>query len=669
MAGDGQSNYDAVPVEEQATYQDSPSRPSSLQYEESTVDHPEDTEADPKGPRLQPLETSLLYRLLRLVFDIIVASISLLFVILGVWAYKIDGNLAGPDSTGSKLVKVAQYAPTIFPVLFAAIVGGSMKSIPSWCIQTHRGATVGLLQRCLGSQSISGAVLTQIQLGLFDFGAIMMVLLWSLSPLGSQASLRVISIVARDSSNLRNLTTINTFIGYQYGNAEGIAEAQRTVVYPTVAAIMAASLLEKRNQDLWGNVRFPMLENEQSLIDTTGHEWTAMPEGNNLTYASLVGTPVGNLADAGNTSFTLPGSYLYINCSKFGKSNQTGFTNYTSSSSPLPETGVDCTWASMRGGTQYQIAISQPCSNFRLLPEANTTRPSRQLQFESRVQATSMAEWTRAECDLTTTYIDANVTCTASASGSSSASTCQVSSVRASPEPPYDRNWTVFDLNEPFSSQPVLSLLSTFFPNAQVAGGDQPILAYLEDPYHAVVNPGSLQGTYTAGKKAFETRLAQILNSVLYIGINPSAFTGSFAEEEALAAKVVQENTVIPMSQPVPGASTTLVHEVVQCSRSWLGVLLAASLALFLCAIAGAILRFCTLAPDVLGSIAVAFLRNRIPDLAGSSTWSADEWVRHTRDTRLYLGDVEAEAEAGCIALATSPEDVQVPLVKNRLYM
>ncbi|GLB06537.1 hypothetical protein AtubIFM57258_001847 [Aspergillus tubingensis] len=669
MAGDGQSNYDAVPVEEQATYLDSPSRPSSPHYEESTVDHPEDTEADPKGLRLQPLETSLLYRFLRLVFDMIVASITLLFVTLGVWAYKIDGNLAGPDSTGFKLVKAAQYAPTIFPVLFAAIVGGSMKSNPSWCIQTHRGTTVGLLQRCLGSQSISSAVLTQIQLGLLDFGAIMIVFLWSLSPLGSQASLRVISIVARNSSSPRNLTTINTFTAYQYGNAEGLAEAQRIVVYPTVAVIMAAPLLEKRNQDLWGNVRFPMLENEQSLWDTTGHEWTAMPEENNLTYASLVGTPVGNLADAGNTSFTLPGSYLYINCSKFGKSNQTDFTNYTSSSSPLPETGVDCTWASMRGGTQYQIAISQPCSNFRLLPEANTTRPARQLQFESQVEGTSRAEWTRAECDLTTTYVDANVTCTASASGSSSASTCQVSSVRASPAPPYDRNWTVFDLNEPFSSQPVLTLLSTFFPNAQVAGGDQPILAYLENPYHAVVSPDSLQGTYTAGKKVFETRLAQILNSVLYIGIDPSSFTGSFAEEEALAAKVVQEDTVIPISQTVPGASTTLIHEVVQCSRSWLGVLLAASLALFLCAIAGAILRFCTLAPDVLGSIAVAFLRNRIPDLAGSSTWSADEWVRHIRDTRLYLGDVEAEAEAGCIALATSPEDVQVPLVKNRLYM
>lgn len=109
MAGDGQSNYDAVPVEEQATYLDSPSRPSSPHYEESTVDHPEDTEADPKGPRLQPLETSLLYRLLRLVFDMIVASITLLFVTLGVWAYKIDGDLAGPDSTGFKLVKAAQY--------------------------------------------------------------------------------------------------------------------------------------------------------------------------------------------------------------------------------------------------------------------------------------------------------------------------------------------------------------------------------------------------------------------------------------------------------------------------------------------------------------------------------------------------------------------------------
>lgn len=86
-----------------------------------------------------------------------------------------------------------------------------MKSIASWRLQTSRRATIGLVQQFLGSQTISGAFLTQIRLRARNAFAIFTVLLWCLSPLGSQASLRVISVVDTYSISQMHLATMNTF--------------------------------------------------------------------------------------------------------------------------------------------------------------------------------------------------------------------------------------------------------------------------------------------------------------------------------------------------------------------------------------------------------------------------------------------------------------------------
>lgn len=368
-----------------------------------------------------------------------------------------------------------------------------------------------------------------------------------------------------------------------------------------------------------------MIEN----LDDTSNSWMDVPQNNNLTYAFLVGTPVGNLPSSGDTSFTLPGSYLAISCPVFGSSNQTDFNNYASPDSPPPNNGADCSWTNSTGGTEYQIAISVPCDTFNT-PMASGTRNAWTLVWESYMYDSSGSSgsilWTQAKYDLTTTCVDANVTCAESSSGSSSASTCNLSSARRSLTPQFNRNWTVLDIaSGKFDAGEVLNLLTGLFPNAQVSGGLQPALAYFTDPYHAVGSSGSL-ATYTAGQKVFETRLAQLLSSILYIGINSSALTGSFEPQES-----VLNLTGI----------ATLKQEVVRCNLPWLGVLIVASLTIFSCALTGAYLRIITLTPDILGSISLAPLHNKTRGIDGSSTWSSGEWARSLRESKLSLGDVE----------------------------
>lgn len=125
-----------------------------------------------------------------------------------------------------------------------------MKSIAAWRIQTSRGATIGFLQQCLGSQTISSAFLTQIRLRALNVFAVFTIILWCLSPLGSQASLRVISIVSSYLFTTISLATIDTFKEYQYTYTDDAGYTKITVANPVIVSIVLSTLLKSRNQDL-----------------------------------------------------------------------------------------------------------------------------------------------------------------------------------------------------------------------------------------------------------------------------------------------------------------------------------------------------------------------------------------------------------------------------------
>ncbi|KAJ5177627.1 uncharacterized protein N7500_000326 [Penicillium coprophilum] len=568
-------------------------------------------------------------------------------------------------------VKFLLKAPTIFPVLFAAIAGSSIKSIASWRIQTTGGATIGLVEQCLGSQTITGAILTQIRLRAVNSMAILTVLLWCLSPLGSQASLRVISIVPSYPSNQVELTSLNTFTQYQYGYGQGLSEAKTSIANPLIAALSAASLLANRNQDLWGNIRFPFIENFEK--DSTG--WMDIPQNDNLTYASLVGVPVIDLPNSGNTSFTLPGSYLSISCPIFDTLHQMNLTNFTGPDAPSPGNGDDCSWTSSQGGYQFQLAISEPCSK-SLDASMARTRNARKLIWESWDRGyagdpkVDRSPITRAVCDLTTTYVDANMTCE-SLDGSQSTKACNLSSARRSVnESHFHQNWTIFDLKFPGDSalpigynKGILYMLTSIFPDVEQHGGLEPVIGYFIHPFHAIGDffGDNLMSPETTSPKVFGTRLSQLFNSVLYLGISPSAFTGSVNMTQI-------ENGQIKHSPVKLTAKNSHLQNVVKCHRLWLAILLLSSVVIFCFALLGAYLHIITIAPDLLGSLSVALLQNKIEGIVGSSTWSSEEWSKNQRDTKLWLGDVQPDADVGCLALTTVAQDVAPGLIKGRLY-
>ncbi|KAM7215420.1 ribosomal protein S2, conserved site [Rhypophila decipiens] len=640
--------YHPATENEQAADREIPTHQPAPETTERIMDKTD--EEDPKptsnhdlsaGVSTQTLPISRVQKTFRLATDLTLLILSLLFIVYGALVASVDGHLATEGSTGLRLFEVSQYAPTVFPILFAAIAGGTLKSMATWRIQTNRGMTLGLVEQCLGSQTLFGAAKTHIMLRAVNLFGLVVVVLWCLSPLGGQASLRVISVESRLTSTSTPLSSLSTFSHYLYVGASGASAAQTQLLGPVIASILGAGVLANQNQDLWGNIRFPAIEN----LKEAGTDWLDIPPYDNLTFPPLVGTPVIGLPSSGNTSFTLPGSYLSISCPIFGRTSQTSFSNFTNGTDAGLENLVPGIWHIQRAGSQYQIAISRPPPNESILVAEPERYNARKLVWESQshmVESDTQA-FTRAECHLSTTHLDANVTCAGKVTqgGSSSGSICDVISVRRSLSPPFPRNWTVLDLSgTPLGTENVLSLLAAAYSLCSLT---------CTNPFKASMGSlmdGKTPALYTIDSTVFQTRLEQMLNSLLYLGISvKGAFTGDFNRTKEIETVRQQPAQVVPVLN-LTGITTTQ-QNVVRCHWAWLSLLLLSSSVMFLCALAGLVLRAVTLAPDVLGSMSMILLSNRIEGVAGggSSAWSQEKWARMFKDKRLFLGDAEPGAE------------------------
>ncbi|UPL00858.1 hypothetical protein LCI18_011792 [Fusarium solani-melongenae] len=577
-----------------------------------------------------------LKRLLDSLLDLVLATAALLFVVFGGMIYMNHGTSATPGSTGRLLLDLAKYGPTVFPVLFAAIVGAALKTFATWRLQN--------------GTRIAEAVFTQARLKAFNILAIAILLLWCLSPLGSQAALRAISANQAFRNSTGNLTVLDTFSRFRFtAYHNSLLDARRMLVPPTIASILSARLLQSRNQDIWGNIRLPLIERlTDSASDTS---WINVSNVTELDYSSLVGVPVAGLPSQGNHTFNFSASYISPVCTtlKIHPENKSlvDLPDFNSSDRS------NCRWTTLRSEYTLRVSLSQPCGNdFEGLGEKyrpGKDRTARVFLWESHSFGRKARSY--AECHLYTTYVDVKMHC--------QGTLCSPTSVRRSPKPPRHGNWTVFDIGSSSSeSDGFLNIFATMFPGLHPRTGQAPTIAYLVEPFNAL---SAFNDTEPAAlpRETFETRLAHLINSELLLGIHPGDVAGGLTEENR---NVVSINVV--------EMETYTREEIVQYNKLWLTMLFASSTILFGVSMAAMVVRFRILVPEVLGSLALGMLDNRCEDIKQSSFMSGDDKMAKMKEVKVMLGDVEPHAEIGRIALAAPMEDVVVGKVqKGKFYL
>lgn len=232
---------------------------------------------------------------------------------------------------GNTITTLMSIAPTLWPVCFASVVGGTSKAIAKWMACNNRPQPD--IRLFLGSQTVLETISTTIAIGRLSWYLLPLLALWTFSPIGSQASLR--SIYLKE-----NFQTYTLAEPIRYANSSFVQEwktaANTQKPYGNdwspigvTMTIWLASLLSREaglqcdsstpateaqnflfGADRWGNVRIPKIELLKDY-DQNNHDWIDVDYNlGTVDYNSLIGVPVQvpNVTNA-EVSFVISANY------------------------------------------------------------------------------------------------------------------------------------------------------------------------------------------------------------------------------------------------------------------------------------------------------------------------------------------------------------------------
>ncbi|KAM0380069.1 hypothetical protein ACHAPZ_000275 [Fusarium culmorum] len=233
------------------------------------------------------------------------------------------------SSFGDTVLEILSVASTLWPILFAAVLGPLLKSIALF--RAERGSTLGSLEFLLTSQTTASALKNAMTMGWIGSWAILVLIVWSLSPLGGQAALRSLH---RQQSPISTKTPAAYFLGnneseiqtYYFNGAVVFQGASSHASYISdMRTTLAVSFSKKDTlvshansssphynetitglggkreasrsgrRDLWRNVRIPFIELLPGYRSDDPHAWIPVSDDEIVPYASLIGLPIRNV--------------------------------------------------------------------------------------------------------------------------------------------------------------------------------------------------------------------------------------------------------------------------------------------------------------------------------------------------------------------------------------
>ncbi|OIW29003.1 hypothetical protein CONLIGDRAFT_645147 [Coniochaeta ligniaria NRRL 30616] len=637
----------------------------------------------------------------------ILVLMSLAFLSLAILACHWN-NMPSDSDQAAGMEQAMKLGPTLYPILFAALVGRSLKGIGRF--RAERGSRISTLWPLMNNKTMFDAFLSQWYLARFSAVASALVLLWALSPLGGQASLRLMyktNITATYEQDLRYMDSGvlgNIYAKYVMLDSNDLGlEAQGLPL--TMPALYQAALLQSLEYkqgplDIWGNVKIPRLDMlNQSLADADG--WINFTTPNSVeSFSSLLGLPILNISRTGVVEFTVES--VYVALAAPDKVTNGPVKYYPGNIYLYKGMNVTCptciNWEhndflDPKLGTARQMLLYGepfPQPNAALMANASYSSP-RSIRFDAHASDYDLGTVTFF-CPVTQHFIETTIRCTFGA--------CRATRARPSTTDHRNQNVTSFDLWGTFALDMITSI-----SNAKSLQVSSPSELFMND---TTVSP------IRSGKEAFGTenfanlsavephllaeRASMILNTALQIFMAPSGFTGdlplsnlsiyglphipadgvnvtlawlneSISDISDPGDDLVHQQFIAdaPFVAANTTATVTEFTEVYRADPAWVAVLILSSAVLVITGIGGMALGSYVRAPDVFDPLMGLTYNNPHLDVPGHhSTLSATERARLLRQLTVRLGDVQPYSEMGKISLGQTAEVKR--LVRGRLY-
>jgi hypothetical protein len=537
--------------------------------------------------------------------------------------------------------------PTIYPILFAAVVGRALKSIAFWKLE--KGGKIGTLDRLLGSMTIVQTVLTQVQMRSWSFLSLLLIAIWSLSPLGSQASLRIIDSATQPRNTTRPLQYVNTtsdFFNFTYA---GIPAASQFVPVNVLfgAAMLGSSSNSSFSIDNWGNMKIPWIESlDPKTADADG--WYPVKHlKSSDDFASLIGIPLSIITLETNltTSFTIETSYWTLSCPVF--EDLSAVLHGTDAQEPGLAAAIgqfqDPSELATENTSSYSTVQNLYLYSVNLY---NNSEPwdsptNTRLRHVTYVDNNNdPGDWIAANCTIQTTYVEVNASC--------SSDNCTANGIRNSHAPHAPESWTSFDLWEGAFYQFAIPFIQAL-PVGTLAEAS-PYQKFIIDPLNPFNQSFYIPAVTVVSNATFALRLGQLFNTFWMAMIAPTAIPKGLQNSNLTADIARLRNSSLLTTT----ATETRDVLVLKCNMVWFVILLLSSAITAFVGLCGLIAAVCRLGPDIGFNISSLVKDSSFEEQVSVPTTlgSTDRSIL-MKDWYAKLGDIAAEDEAGYIAIGS----------------
>lgn len=564
----------------------------------------------------------------------------------------------------------------------------------------EQGASLGVLEQLMSSRTVAGTVLAAIHLRSFNLFGLGLILLWSLSPIGSQAVLHILAVP---------LTQVSTATSAGYFNLRQQSYAApggpfKNTWYSGFGILFGASLtapnsVKTGTMDLWTNAKIPYYSNllsSDATPDSLG--WIQVAQTNSApVYSSLFGIPLSGIG-LGNTTVSVESTYLELTCDTINTTSQSPdiaqpirsdlisadgpFLAFENISAVAPwaigYSGSDLAADDGDGTSPYIYSRSCP----DCLPPSYINR-----SFDSGTflyqEFDGLNNITSVYCTPSQAYVESRILCVKTPTSQ----VCEVVAQRPSQLPHMPSTVTYLSFRK------VVLGITALLPNSTPQFGlTNPIQSYIYDPTSeiGIISGESSIGLDSSTENAqsplsqlpledFGDRFGQIINSFIHgsmwnatpyvtnapfegmvfnlVGGNNASFVPAMTAD--LNAMIQNQTAAFT----VPATMTNHVR-IYSCSFPWVSVFLLCTLAMLVSAVLGVVFSRKTAVPDYLGyvsSLAKESPYVRMPD--GGANLDGMDRARLVKDLKVRLGNVigtECEKGVGRLALARLEDTVRV---------
>ena len=489
----------------------------------------------------------------------------------------------------------------------------------------------------MSSRTVASTVLSAIHLRAFNLFGLGLILLWAMSPLGSQAVLHILSVPLTEDS-------IATSAGYFNLRQQSYASPGgpfKNTWYSGFSILFGASLtapntVKEGVADLWGNPKIPFYSNLLSSgqkPDSSG--WIQVTEtGDAPVYSSLFGIPLSGIGP-GNTTVSVESSYLELICDTINTTSQSPdikqpirsdlisadgpFLAFGNISDTAPwaigYSGSDIATDNGNGTSPYIYPRSCPdCLPLSFMNRSFNSGTFLYQEFDGLNNITSVY------CTPSQAYVESQILCVKT----STSQVCEVIAQRPSQLPHMPSTVTYLSFRQ------VVLGLTALLPNSTPQYGlTNPIQSYIYNPTSeiGILSRESSVGLVTSNGQTpllqlplqdFGDRFGQIINSFIHASmwnatpyVTNAPFQGmvfnlvggnnaSFLPATTADLNAMIQNQTAAFTVPATMANHVRIYS---CSFPWVSVFLLCALAMLASAILGVVFSRKTAVPDYLGYV------------------------------------------------------------------